>query len=378
MRYEVRCLTPTLVGDGSVLSPIDYMVWRGQINILDQQRIFRLLAKSPRLETYLREIKKATKLEFAAWGGFAQNFALRRTSFDDPAYADLYAALPPEQLHIPTFIRDHRGPYLPGSALKGALRTAVVASLFGGQLAESAANLPSKLHQSSRWGQAAEDQVLGANGTNLFRMFRVSDSQPVEDSSLRIFLTRVAVLARAASGGWAVRWKVAGKNQTDADNPREGTVTFAEMAAPGTAFSGEAAFSPQLARQEQGGEEPLTLERMLEAVNDWAARLLEVQWGYARAAGLNRLAGTVESLRLKVEEARKARACVVCLGWGTGYLAKTGLADIRTEQSRNLIQQVPAYSRVLKTGLPFPKTRRLIFAGEEPASLPGWVWVSFH
>ena len=28
MKYRVTCLTPTLVGDGQKLSPIDYMVWR--------------------------------------------------------------------------------------------------------------------------------------------------------------------------------------------------------------------------------------------------------------------------------------------------------------------------------------------------------------
>ncbi len=38
MRYRVTCLTPVLVGDGRRLSPIDYMVWKDQINVLDQQR----------------------------------------------------------------------------------------------------------------------------------------------------------------------------------------------------------------------------------------------------------------------------------------------------------------------------------------------------
>jgi len=43
MKYRVTVLTPTLVGDGTKLSPIDYMVWRDQVNVLDQTRIFRLL-----------------------------------------------------------------------------------------------------------------------------------------------------------------------------------------------------------------------------------------------------------------------------------------------------------------------------------------------
>jgi len=87
MRYRLTCLTPLLVGDGRKLSPIDYMVWKDQVNVLDQWRIFRLLAKGPRLEGYLNQLKTATKLDFASWGGFAQNFAGRRIPFENAAYA---------------------------------------------------------------------------------------------------------------------------------------------------------------------------------------------------------------------------------------------------------------------------------------------------
>jgi CRISPR-associated protein Csm5 len=50
MNYRVTCLTPTLVGDGQKLAPIDYMVWKDHVNVLDQRRIFRFWPKGPRLE----------------------------------------------------------------------------------------------------------------------------------------------------------------------------------------------------------------------------------------------------------------------------------------------------------------------------------------
>ncbi len=50
MKYRVTCLTPTLVGGGHLLPPIDYMVWKDQVNVLDQTRIFKLLSRGPRLE----------------------------------------------------------------------------------------------------------------------------------------------------------------------------------------------------------------------------------------------------------------------------------------------------------------------------------------
>ena len=63
------------------------MVWKDQVNVLDQRRIFRLLAKGPRLDGYLSQLKRADKLDFASWGGFAQNFADRRIPFESPAYS---------------------------------------------------------------------------------------------------------------------------------------------------------------------------------------------------------------------------------------------------------------------------------------------------
>jgi CRISPR-associated protein Csm5 len=40
---------------------------------------------------------------------------------------------------------------------------------------------------------------------------------------------------------------------------------------------------------------------------------------------------------------------------------------------RQILRQVPIYQKALQTGLPFPKTRRVIFQQGHPASLPGWV-----
>ena len=126
MNYQVTCLTPTLVGDGHKLSPIDYMVWKDKVNILDQTRIFKLLSKGPRLEGYLAQLKKATKLDFASWGGFAQNFAGRSIPFEHAAYAAEWNKTSAEYCAIPTFSSGPTGPYLPGASIKGALRTGLL------------------------------------------------------------------------------------------------------------------------------------------------------------------------------------------------------------------------------------------------------------
>jgi CRISPR-associated protein Csm5 len=139
MNYKLTALTPLLVGDGRELSPIDYMVWKDQVNVLDQNRIFKLLARGPRLESYLVQLRKATKLDFASWGGFAQNFSQRRIPFENAETASLWNSAPQEALFIPTFAANYRGAYLPASALKGALRGGLVFSRWSANVIERAA-----------------------------------------------------------------------------------------------------------------------------------------------------------------------------------------------------------------------------------------------
>jgi CRISPR-associated protein Csm5 len=47
---------------------------------------------------------------------------------------------------------------------------------------------------------------------------------------------------------------------------------------------------------------------------------------------------------------------------------------LRTEDPvyREIIGQTRLYSRSMYPGLPFPKTRRIVFLDDRPATLPGW------
>src|SRR5207245_11807563 len=101
----------------------DCLVWKDPVNVLGWPRLFRLLPKGARLDGYLAQVKRATKLDFASWGGFAQNFADRRIPFEHPSYSAYWDRAAGESLNIPTFAAGASGPYLPGSAIQGALRT---------------------------------------------------------------------------------------------------------------------------------------------------------------------------------------------------------------------------------------------------------------
>jgi len=377
MKYRVTVLTPTLVGNGDKLSPIDYMVWRDQVNVLDQPRIFKLLSKGPRLEGYLTQLHKATKLDFASWGGFAQNYADRRIPFEDAAYTPYWERAQAESLSIPTFAAANDGPFLPGAAIKGALRTAFVfANMKPGAMREVAAKLVGE-RPSRRPAEQVEQQASGSGGSDRMRVISVADSGPRPRDPFRIYMLRLATLAARGPQQYSLGWKQSGRGAADGKRPEDGSPAFAEMADPGTAFEGvwrENEFlNREAVRQVLRWNAPLTRERLFEAANRYAEKQLELHAQYAGWTGLAGLGASVAELQGKLAEARNEGGCLLAIGWGAGFLSKSAAIGAEPEEYRQVLATLPYYERAIKSGLPFPKTRRVVFLKNKPATLPGWV-----
>ncbi len=348
MKYQLTCLTPTLVGDGQELAPIDYMVWRDQVNVLDQRRIFRLFAKGPRLDGYLDQLKRSDRLDFASWGGLAQNYAGRRIVFEHPSITQHFERAMPQDLFIRTFSSMTGGIYVPGSALKGALRTG---AMFAGLTEDHWKKMREQLsgeRPARRLSSIVEDRAV----KNHLKGLMAGDSSPVPAmANTMVYLLRTSTLTGAA-GGYELGWKTVRGNSR---NIADGLPTFVEMAKPGTVFEGA-----------WKGETVA-----LELAKRFAAEILANQQAYAETAGLANLRTSIAELRTKVE-GLAPHQCMLPLGWGGGFLGKAAVADGSPEYVREVMRKLPFYSRAIQSGMPFPKTRRIVFLGDQPATLPGW------
>ena len=350
MNYRLTALTPLLVGDGQKLSPIDYMVWKDQVNVLDQRRIFRLLAKGPRLESYLTQLRKAEKLDFASWGGFAQNFAGRRIPFEHSSSTAYWEQSQAENLFIPTFCSGPNGPYLPGSAIKGALRTGLVFTRWNsGVLRELASRIEGD-RGLRKPGETMELMTLGASTSDPMRVLSTADSNTILPAAFKIYLLKVSTLQQRP-GKFEVGWK---------PNP-----TFAEMATPGTVFTGE---MHEISWRKRAGS---GMEQIFKAANQHATKLIAAQKHYADTAGLPRLRASLDSLEATLGETGR-HGCILNLGWGGGLLGKAAFLDTEDEEYRKILRTMPFYSTAIRSGMPFPKTRRIVFEENQPAALPGW------
>ena len=375
MRYRLTVLSPLLVGDGNRLSPIDYMVWKDQVNVLDQNRIFKLLAKGPRFDGYLRQLRKADKLDFATWGGFAQNFAGRRIPFEHPSAAALWNKSRGETLFIPAFHSGVEGQSVPGSALKGALRSAIVFAGADEGLKETAKKLAED-PGLRRVGVALEDRAVGLGSYSRTRAWAISDSAAAQ-GQFQVYLARTAVLVKKGEG-FELGWKQAPRVTLEAKRVEDATAIFAEMAAPGTVFegrwSGRALFEDPSVRSMLRWSQAPSETGVLAAANEFAAFQLGQHRKFAERSGLDLLLTNVTKLEERLREvAGSGRRCMLALGWGTGYLSKAAVGDTESEEVRKVLRDVVAMRGLIATGLPFPKTRKVLFEANQPALLPGWV-----
>ena len=176
------------------------------------------------------------------------------------------------------------------------------------------------------------------------------------------FLGAVAPACQRGADRFELGWKSV-RGSVDARRVEESTPGFAEMAAPGTAFEG--------VWRERSAEDRA---RLFQASNRYAEGLIGRHRDYAQRTGLARLDATLSALEARLQEIRSGQnTCVLSVGWGGGLLGKSAYLNTEDESYRKILRQIPIYSRAIQTGMPFPKTRRVVFQGGQPASLPGWV-----
>jgi CRISPR-associated protein Csm5 len=221
-------------------------------------------------------------------------------------------------------------------------------------------------HPPRRPAEGPEAQALGSPGHNRMRAIAAGDSQPVKYSAMKIYLLRVSTLQARSPGQYALGWKQSQRGTVDGARPDDATPTFAEMAAPGSVFEG--AWEEKIVR---AAGRP----QIFEAANEYATRMLQLQKQYVSWAGLELLGRQVAELEATLAGLDRAASCLVSIGWGGGLLSKTSWIEKDSEEHRQILRNLPLYRKAVDSGLPFPKTRRIVFQDNKPASLPGWALI---
>lgn len=128
-RYNVTLTvkTPTFVGSGKVYSKLDYVYKNRCVDIYDTEKLFNLICEEKKIECFENYIEKNNKKSNLV--GFLKKSGLEMQAEECKAYTiDTPIFVGGE---IKCFMRDADGnPYIPGSSIKGALRTAIISALL--------------------------------------------------------------------------------------------------------------------------------------------------------------------------------------------------------------------------------------------------------
>ena len=210
----------------------------------------------------------------------------------------------------------------------------------------------------------AEEQALGGASQNRMRRVAAGDSAAGTYQGMKVYLIRVSTLVARGGDRFELAWKRPG-GSVESRRIEDSTPIFAEMASAGTMFEG-------IWQEKSAGDRA----KIFQSANRYAAGLIARQKQYAEWTGMNALARSVAQLEAKLAEiSGRENACLVSMGWGGGMLGKSAYLETADESYRKILKSFPMYSRALQTGLPFPKTRRIIFEGGKPSNVAGWVLV---
>ena len=254
---------------------------------------------------------------------------------------------------------DHR-PYIPGSELKGAIRTAVLTKMLNGNanlLRQLAQNLQpnmtkgqlNALWQETEWMLLRRNQNDKDAHNDLFRGIAISDSEPLPTDALRIYAAKRLNMSRDVT-------------------------VFVEAIAPEC----ETSVTLSVARPDRWLREIGLTNKA--GWLDWT-KLAQALYEHANAV-LDFIARKFPQVREKAQwlkEQNKPDEPLVCLGWGQGFLSVTMTEPLLRRHSdayetlrQAMAQAISQYGCTKQNN--FPKTIwAALDRNGQPYDLFGWV-----
>lgn len=345
-QLAVTTITPLHIGagGGDLLDDLDY-VSDERVYVIDQERMLAGLS-SERLRRAEQAAPLSQLLSPAEWRDYA------RYSLPNPTGRERV----PRMLGQ---VKDAFGrPYLPGSSLKGPIRTALAWALLR---AEDKPVGRSDLGYNPRF---ADDPLMGRllgrdPYHDLFRAMQVADSAAIAPGD-SLDLLRVSL------------YSLRGQRLLPKG---EGWSFFVEALRPGAELRlrlrlDDYLLAPEIARRVdlEGGE--AWLRGWLGHCQAFSEEVIRYEQGFYAYYGPPELAAFYDDLAVQAQGVAAGREALLQLAWGAGWLSKT----VGMYLSDDELAMVRDQFRLGRAGVEeFPKSRRLVERGGRPGAPLGWV-----
>jgi CRISPR-associated protein Csm5 len=339
---ELKVLTPLHIRAGS--APLnrdwDYIVTGNTAYVLDNRRIYSELWDSKSTPPTPAQLLRGSQVSDYTL------YTLRIAQI----------AAPPERIWPIT--RDINGrPYVPGSSIKGLLRTAIIWKLYQPPL-----QLDDGQTQAKSAGAKMEKTLMGQEPhRDILRALRVSDFQLLGEAQSWLFPFELLTLDRNGrlrsitgnKGGWEPLEAV-GNGATF-----RGTISIDEHLLQNPAAQRELHLSTQAVQ---------LVYSWADVLSEFGKALLNYQIGFFRRCfepDLANLLGRISQVRIPA-----------CLGWGGGWPSKTVGLKLGPQEIAQ-VQRHFKMNRWISSSFPdnFPASRRMVRTPKGLRPL-GWVEVS--
>lgn len=352
-RYNLRLqtLSPLHIGSGEhdlERSTLDFVTLDGQVVVLDPDKVAQGLSEA-QLNRLYAGVPLAEIVE-----------ALRPDQLAEMAAYTL--SPPPDPLnrirpHIKIMGNPPR-PYLPGSSLKGALRTALAwVMLREGVVKPGQRDLGPYRYFADN---TLERLIFGTDPNHdLLRALHIADTQGVNPDQLT--LSQVTVYSLQRSG------KLVSKG------PR--FRFHLETLPAGTILEGSVRrdnylLSPDIARRLKFDTRRDYLFNLMQHLKAHAQALIDEELAFFQHTGPQSVVDFYQHLAASLAKLPEKESCLLQIGWGTGWVSKTVADTLAPELLAEIRQRYQLGRREVAT---FPKTRRLIEDSSGPVAPLGWL-----
>lgn len=354
-------LSPVHIGDGGELRQgFDFMPYNGHTYRLNEDAVLQA---------------KSAELKLDRFGKYPLPGTLLKTDadYDNPDFFRYVLRGVPRSskvdARVKSCIKDvYDRPYIPGSSLKGALRTALA---WTGWEEVNPSLERASLGRTRSWAaQPLERKFFGGNpNEDLLRALQVGDLSGPQEAGEGLMLINAQVLTRQNAG-----------------TPVELEALRPEINLHGVIHIDDSLFSPMAESRLHFSNRRHWLDELLPRAQEHSlARAAQLAEWFDQAEGCERIARFYHQIAALPTAQNWA---VIQLGWGTGWDGMT--FGTHLQRDKRLFEQIVSDYHLSKVGRgaprsvgdPFPRSKRVAMVlkqgVEHPAAPLGWVKLEFE
>ncbi|MBW1716237.1 MAG: type III-A CRISPR-associated RAMP protein Csm5 [Deltaproteobacteria bacterium] len=353
-KFRFTVISPVHVGSGRGLGPVDTVIEKNRCIVID---IESLLLGIQDNEQALNEFGQ---------GRFNVTTFLKRYRIS-PKSVEKYSIPNPDLFQLEARQNIHEmvktglgNPYIPGSSIKGAIRTVILWHLFKEERKEERDSILKKILNSNVRKERADDQLdqhlFGDDPNHDFlRALQIGDVE-FRLSDLGLIESKVLSLSSRRGFGW------------------KGFKIYCETLVPGSLSRGIIRTDQFLTRNtvslkelKLSGIKKSLLESLPEKCNQFAQHFITEEIEFFESCSMNQMVNFYRNLLNKMPEGNDS--FLLHLGWGSGWRGMTG-----NYFDDDMLKQFRKKFYMGKGVFPlFPKTRKIAFEDGSPKYAFGWI-----